>query len=79
MMTRPTVITVDKNGQPLKAEMQMRDSESTDSRKKVCFTVPTNNGLAARDHNGDLHELEKVPKDMPEDLPICMEFRLEMN
>lgn len=78
---RPVAITTDGAGVPLQGFVTIRDSEAMPGRVKVCLMIPTTNGLGAIDGEGQQHELKAVPgaDDLPEAVPMGVEFRLEMN
>lgn len=78
---RPVAITTDGAGVPLQGFVAIRDSETMPGRLKVCLMLPTTNGLGAIDGEGNQHELKEVPGsgEMPDEIPMGVEFRLEMN
>jgi len=59
----------------------MRESQTAPGRLKIGMEIPTEGGFAALDEDGVQHALSKVPNsaDLPPKIPICPEFRLEMN
>lgn len=77
--TRPVAITTDRNGVPLEAVLTIRTSETMPGRLKVCLVMPVTNGLGAMTNDGDV-EVAAVPSEnIPEQIAMGPEFRLEMN
>lgn len=74
---RPVSITTDKNGVPLEGVLTIRNSEAMPGRLKVCLVLPIKNGLGAIDGHGEV-EIADLPE-LPEQIAMGPEFRLEMN
>lgn len=76
-MTRTAIIASDSEGQPLMLRLQVRESSTAPARLKLGFTVSTENGLAATD--GQKVQPIPSPEDIPGEVMIENEFRVELN
>jgi hypothetical protein len=77
---RPTVVPTTLAGEPKLLTAQVRKSESMPGRLKVGFTIEKAGGIAARVPDGSIvPSVEEIPADAPDDLPVALEFRIEMN
>ena len=76
-MSRTAVIASNSNGEPLLIRLSVRESETAPSRIKVGFAVNTEEGLGATDGQ----RVQKIPSpdDLPSEVMIEREFRIEMN
>lgn len=79
--TRPSVIPVTPGGQPLALAIHVRDSESAPGRMKVALTVATaeNEPLCIRVPDGSINMVDAPKEVSGQPLPVCPEFRIEMN
>lgn len=76
---RPVAITTDRNGVPLEAVLTIRGSETMPGRLKVCLVLPVKNGLGAITNTGETEIAEVPAENIPDEIAMGPEFRLEMN
>ena len=74
---RTAVVAADANGQPLLIKLAARPSSVAPGRIKVAFMVDTTQGLAATD--GEKIQRITAPDDLPDEVIVDQEFRIEMN
>ena len=77
--TRPVAITTDRNGVPLRSVLTVRASETMPGRIKVCLVMPVTNGLGAMSSEGDVQVADVPADEIPDQIAMGPEFRLEMN
>lgn len=79
MITRNGAILSDRKGEPKPITLRLRQSETGPERLKMIMTISTEGGVAVLDMEGKPHDITNLPDELPIDVPVSMELRLEMN